>query len=161
MLVAHTVGHEGVQKTLHRLCADFHVPQDHKLVQELVRAYEVCQHNKSKQLHLAGLLQPLGVLSWIWEDIAMDFVEGLPRVCDKSVILTVIDRFSMYAHFIPLAHPYTASSMAKVFFDEVVRLHGLPSSIVSDREPVFTSSFWSELFRLSGTKIQLSSAFHP
>lgn len=71
----------------------------------------------------------------------MDFVEGVPRVNDKFVILTVVDRFSKYAHFLPLAHPYTAASVARVFFDEVVRLHGLPASIVSDRDPVFMSSF--------------------
>jgi hypothetical protein len=79
----------------------------------------------------------------------------------KSVILTVVDRFSKYAHFVPLGHPYTATSVAKVFFEEIVRLHGLPESIVSDRDPVFTSKFWTELFKLSGVKLQLTSAFHP
>lgn len=97
----------------------------------------------------------------IWEDIAMDFVEGLPRANGKSVILIVIDRLSKFAHFIPLGHPYIAHSVAHVFFDEVVRLHGIPSSIVSDRDPVFTSTFWQELFRLSGVELHLSSAFHP
>ena len=91
----------------------------------------------------------------------MDFVEGVPRVNGKSVILTVVDRFSKYAHFMPLAHPYTATLVARVFFDEVVRLHGMPASIVSDRDTVFTSSFWRELFRLSGVKLQYSTAFHP
>jgi len=91
----------------------------------------------------------------------MDFVEGLPKVGGKSVILTVVDRFSKYAHFIALAHPYSAETVARVFFTEIVRLHGVPSSIVSDRDPVFTSSFWQALFALMGTKLQLSSAFHP
>ena len=71
----------------------------------------------------------------------MDFVEGLPRINNKSVILTVVDRLSKYAHFIPLGHPYTANSVARAFFDEIVRLHGLPTSIVSDRDTVFTSNF--------------------
>jgi hypothetical protein len=88
-------------------------------------------------------------------------IEGLPRVNNKTVILTVIDRLSKAAHFIPLGHPYTATSVARAFFNEVVRLHRLPSSIVSDRDPVFTSTLWKELFRLSGTKLNLSSAFHP
>ena len=79
----------------------------------------------------------------------------------KSVILTVIDCFSKAAHFIALDHPYTAVSMARAFFTEVVRLHGIPASIISDRDPVFTSSFWCELFRLSGVKLQFTSAFHP
>jgi hypothetical protein len=91
----------------------------------------------------------------------MDFVEGFPRVAGKSVVLTVVDRFSKYAHFIALGHRYTAASVAKVFFDSIVRLHGIPCSIVSDRVPIFTSKFWTELFNLSGVKLQLSSAFHP
>jgi transposase InsO family protein len=97
----------------------------------------------------------------VWADIAMDFVEGFPRVSGKSVILTVVDRFSKYAHFISLGHPYSATTVAKAFFDQIVRLHGLPSSIVSDRDPVFTSNVWQELFRLSGTKLRMSSAFRP
>ena len=91
----------------------------------------------------------------------MDFVEGFPKVGGKSVILTIVDRFSKYAHFIALNHPYSAISVARVFFDNIVWLHGFPCSIVSDRDPMFTSNFWSELFRLAGVKLQLSSAFHP
>jgi hypothetical protein len=94
-----------------------------------------------EQLHPAGLLQPLQVLSMVWADIAMDFVEALPKVSGKSIILMVVDRFSKYAHFIPLGHPYTATTMARAFFSGIVRLHGLPSSIVSDRDPTFTSYF--------------------
>ncbi|XP_066381897.1 uncharacterized protein [Miscanthus floridulus] len=83
------------------------------------------------------------------------------RVRGKSVILTVVDRFSKYCHFIPLAHPYSAESVAQAFFAEVVRLHGVPQSMVSDRDTVFTSSFWQELMTLTGTKLHMSSAFHP
>jgi len=82
----------------------------------------------------------------VWQDIALDFVEGFPKVGGKSVVLTVVDRFSKYVHFIALGHPYTATSVARAFFDQIVRLHGIPCSIVSDRDPVFTSSFWKELF---------------
>jgi hypothetical protein len=158
---AHTTGHEGVQRTLHRLRADFHVPQARQLVQEFVRDCVTCQRNKTEHLHPGGLLQPLPIPEQIWSDVSMDFIEGLPRVNGKSVILTVVDRLSMYAHFIPLGHPYSASSVARVFFEEVVRLHGIPSSIVSDRDPIFTSNFWKELFKLSGIQLKMSSAFHP
>lgn len=158
--VAHT-GHEGVERTLHRLCADFTVPNTKQVVQDHVHACTICQRNKVEHLHLAGLLQPLPVPTRVWEDISMDFEEGLPRVNGKSVILTVVDRQSKYAHFLPLGHPYTATSVAHVFFNEVVRLHGIPLSIVSDRDPVFTSAFWTELFRLAGVKLTMSSAFHP
>lgn len=91
----------------------------------------------------------------------MDFVEALPKVNGKTAILTVVDKLSKTAHFIPLGHPYTATSVARTLFAEVVRLHGIPSSIVSDRDLVFTSEFWHELFRLAGVKLQMTSAVHP
>jgi transposase InsO family protein len=121
----------------------------------------ICQHNKTELLHPGGLLHPLPVPSAVWQDISLDFIEGLPKVAGKSVILTVVDRFSKYAHFIALSHPYTAKSVAHMFFAEIVRLHGIPMSIVSDRDPVFSSAFWQALFRASGSSLMMSSAFHP
>jgi hypothetical protein len=140
--LVHGLGHERVHKTLHRLRADFHLPKDRLAVQEFVRACAVCQRNKGEHLQLGGLLQPLGVPTVVWSDVAMDFVEALPKVNGKSVILTVVDRFSKAAHFIPLGHPYSATMVARVFFSEIVCLHGIPESIVSDWDPVFTSGFW-------------------
>jgi hypothetical protein len=81
----------------------------------------------------------------------MDFVVVLPKVNGKSVLPTVVNHFSKAAHFIPLAHPYTATSVARAFFAEVVCLHGFPSMVVCDRDPVFTRSFWRELFKLAVT----------
>jgi len=89
------------------------------------------------------------------------FIEGLPKVSGKSVILTVVDRFSKYAHFIALGHPYTATSVARAFFDGIIRLHGFPSSIISDRDPVFTGHVWRDLFKMAGVKLRMSTAFHP
>ena len=93
-------------------------------------------------------------------DIGLDFVEALLRVRGKSVILTVVDRFSKYCHFIPLGHPYSAESVAQTFFTDIVRLHGVPQSMVSDPDPVFTSTFWRELMWLMGTKLHMTTAFH-
>jgi hypothetical protein len=157
----HNDGHEGVHRTLHRLRRDFHFPNMRRLVQEFVKACVTCQQYKSDHLRPAGLLQSLPVPSAVWADIGIDFIEALPKVQGKTVILSVVDRFSKYCHFIPLAHPYTAESVANAFFTDVVRLHGVPQSIVSDRDPVFTSAFWQELMRLTGTKLYMSSAFHP
>ncbi|KAK1607721.1 hypothetical protein QYE76_031394 [Lolium multiflorum] len=157
----HRRGHEGVQKTLHRLRADFYIQGDGALVRDWVRACVTCQRNKTETLRPAGLLQPLDVPSQVWADISMDFIEGLPKVGGKSVILTVVDRFSKYAHFIALGHPYTAACVARAFFDGIVRLHGFPSSIVSDRDPVFTGHVWRDLFGLAGMKLRMSTAFHP
>jgi hypothetical protein len=136
--MAHSAGHEGVQKTLHHLRSDFYIPSDRALVQAWVRTCTTCQHNKTETRRPAGLLQPLEVPSQVWADI--DFIEGLPKVAGKSVILTVVDRFSKYTHFIPLGHPYTAASVVRAFFGGIVRPHGFPSSIVSDRDPVFTGN---------------------
>jgi hypothetical protein len=139
----HDMGHEGAEKTLHMLRRDFYVPGARSVVQEHVRACAVCQRNKVEKLHPVGLLQPLDVPGATWSHITMDFVEGFPRISSKSVILTVVDRFSKYAHFLPIGHPYTATSVTKVFFDSMVRLHGIPESIVSNHDPVFTSKFWT------------------
>jgi hypothetical protein len=159
--LAHSAGHEGIQKTLQRLRQDFIIDHDRRLVQDFVRSCVVCQRNKTEALHPAGLLQPLEVPQQVWSDISMDFIEGLPRVHGKSVILTVVDRFSKHAHFIALTHPYTALSVAKAFFDAIVRLHGFPNSIVSDRDPVFTGHVWRDLFKLAGVQLRMSTAFHP
>jgi hypothetical protein len=109
----------------------------------------------------AGLLHSLELPWAVWADVAMDFIEELSRVNDKTVLLTVIDQFSKAAHFILLSDPYMATMVACMFFDVVVHQHDIPNSIISYRDPVFTSSLWHELFPLFSVKLNLSSAFHP
>jgi transposase InsO family protein len=91
----------------------------------------------------------------------MDFVEGLPQSGLANCILVVVDKFTKYVHFLSLKHPYTASSVAKLYLDQIYRLHGLPLSIVSDRDRVFTSKFWQELFSLAQVKLSMSTIYHP
>jgi hypothetical protein len=121
----------------------------------------MCQRNKIDALQLVGLLQPLPVPSGIWADISMDFVEALPKVHGKSVILTLVDHLSKYAHFIPLGHPYTTSLVARGLFHDIVRLHGFPKPIVSDRDPIFTSNIWRKWSELAGVTMKMSTTFHP
>jgi hypothetical protein len=154
-------GHEGTEKTLHRLHADFFVPGAHAAIRDFVCACITCQHNKTEHLHPMGLMQPVEVPMTAWADVIVDFIEGLPQVSGISVILTIINMFSKYCHFLSLGHPYRTMSVVRLFFDNVVKLHRIPSSIVSDRDPVFTGNFWRELFKLAGVKLQMSSTFHP
>ena len=91
----------------------------------------------------------------------MDFIEKLPMSQGMDTILVVIDHFTKYAHFLALKHLFTATQVAQLFLDNVYKLHGLPVSIVSDRDKIFTSKFWQELFRLMGVALHLSSSYHP
>ncbi|MCH80266.1 transposon Tf2-1 polyprotein [Trifolium medium] len=154
-------GHSGFYKTYRRLAANLYWVGMKSTIQEYVRNCDVCQRQKYMATSPGGLLQPLPIPNQIWEDISMDFITGLPKSKGFEAILVVVDRLSKYSHFIPLKHPYTAKSIAEVFCKEIIRLHGIPLSIVSDRDPIFISNFWKELFKLQGTKLLMSTAYHP
>lgn len=96
-----------------------------------------------------------------WRDVAIDIVSGFPASRGYTCILVVTDRFSKMVHLIPFGDDTTAETMARQFYAEVVRLHGLPSSIISDRDPRWMSAFWTDLFRLMGVELKRSTAFHP
>jgi hypothetical protein len=153
-------GHSCYHKTVQRAKADFYWKGMRKDIKKYVKECAVCQENKHETVHPAGLLQPLPIPSRVWSDISMDFIEGLPLSHGYLVILVVVDRLTKYGHFIPLSHPYTASKVAQLFLSNVLKLHGMPTTIVSDRDPVFTSSFWRELFHLQGISLAFSLAYH-
>jgi len=130
-------------------------------VREFVQACVTCQQSKYDRAKLPGLLQPLPVPDSAWQVLSLDFIEGLPTSQSYNCILVVVDLLTKYGHFIPLRHPFTAAGVAKAFFANVYRHHGLPHSIISDRDRIFTSHFWSELFQLANVKLCRSTAYHP
>ncbi|XP_075096210.1 uncharacterized protein LOC142174331 [Nicotiana tabacum] len=117
--------------------------------------------NVKEKIRIPRLLQFLPILGKVWQDISLDFIEGLPKSHNKSMILVVVDRLSKNAHFIGLVHPYTTSTVAQAFLDNIYRLHGLPQTIVCDRDVIFLSKFWQDLFDVQGVQLHYSTAYHP
>ena len=108
------------------------------------------------------MLQPLDVPEWKWDSVSMDFVVGLPRTPKGlDAIWVIVDRLTKSAHFIPIKIRYSLKRLDGLYVSEIVRLHSVPSSIVSDRDPRFTSRFWESLHKALGTKLRLSLAYHP
>ena len=131
-------------------------------IAQYVASCLTCQKTKMEHQRPTGMLQPLHIPEWKWDSITMDFVVGLPRTIQKfDSIWVIVDRFSKSTHFLPINIRYSLKKLTELYIREIVRLHGVPSSIVSDRDPRSTSKFWSSLHQALGTKIHLSSAYHP
>eukprot|EP00253_Pinus_taeda_P020204 PITA_20204 len=127
-----------------------------------VSHYAECQQIKAEHQHPAGLLQPLPVPGWKWEIISMDFITGLPKTKrNNDSIFVIVDKLSKAAHFIPVQSTYRAAQIAHIFMQNVFKLHGLPKTIISDRDVKFTSAFWKTLFAELGTQLNFSTAYHP
>lgn len=132
-----------------------------KDVAEFVKLCLICQQAKIDHTHPGGLLQPLPIPQRIWEDIAMDFIIGLPKSKGFTVIMVVVKRLSKFGHFIPLKTNFSSDTVAEAFIHNIIKLHGVPKTIVTDRDRVFISKFWKHLFHAMGTILSFSSAYHP
>ncbi|XP_074265617.1 uncharacterized protein LOC141588060 [Silene latifolia] len=153
-------GHFGVNKTSDILSEHFYWPRMNKDVQEIVAKCVVCQ--KAKSTFTKGLYTPLPRTVQPWNEVSMDFILGLPRTQrGKDSIMVVVDRFSKMAHFIPCHKTDDATKVADLYYREIVRLHGIPLTIVSYRDVKFLSYFWKTLWRLLGTKLLFKTSHHP
>ncbi|KAK1579643.1 hypothetical protein QYE76_016621 [Lolium multiflorum] len=155
------MGHFGRDKTLSMLSTHYYWPRMKRDVERLCNRCTTCLQAKSTS-NPHGLYIPLPIPYAPWSDISMDFVLGLPRTKHgHDSIFVVVDRFSKMAHFIPCHKSDDASHIASLFFREVVRLHGIPASIVSDRDVKFMSYLWKSLMAKFGVKLLFSSSSHP
>jgi hypothetical protein len=154
-------GHSRFLKNDQRVKKDFFGDGLKYDIQKFVAKCLVCQQNKVDTIKTPSLLQPLAIPSQRWEEVSMDFIMGLPKSEGNSVIMMVVDTLTKYAHFCALSHPFNASTVAISFVEIVQKLHGTPKIIVSDKDPIFTRNFWTELFSCLGTQLAHSSSYHP
>lgn len=155
-------GHSGFFATYHRIKRLFAWHNMKAHIKAFVQSCATCQQAKVERVAPPGLLQPLSILDQAWSIVSLDFIEGLPKSARQDTILVVVvDKLSKYAHFLPLKHPFTALTVSKLYMHNIYKLHGLPRTIISDHDRVFTSTLWQELFRLTETQLRMSSSYHP
>jgi hypothetical protein len=131
-------------------------------VPEYVALCDTCQRVKAEHQRPVGLLQPLKIPEWKWEEIEMDFIVGLPRTqAGYDSIWIIVDRLTKVTHFIPIKTTYSGVQLAELYMSRIMCLHGVPKKIVSDRGSQFTSKFWEKLHESMDTKLNFSSTYHP
>jgi hypothetical protein len=134
-------GHSGFLPTYHKIKKLFSWPGMKDAIMQYVQTFTICQQEKSEHVRYPGKLQPLHIPPDAWHTIGLDFIEGFPLSNRFDTILVVVDKLTKFGHFIPLKHPFTATTVAQAFMDNVYSLHGLPKVLISDRDNVFTSTF--------------------
>ena len=131
-------------------------------VGDFVRRCLTCQQVKAEHQKPAGLLHPLEVAEWKWEHVTMDFVTHLPRTQQKhDAVWVIVDRLTKSAHFLVVRMTFALERFCRLYIREIVRLHGVPVSIVSDKDPRFTVHFWKSFQKAMGTRLTMSTTFHP
>jgi hypothetical protein len=160
-------GHPGTAKMLQTLQNRCYFPKMRQAIEDFVKKCTICRRNKHDRHLPYGLLQPLQVPNRPWESVAMDFIVKLPPSADPVTkesydgIMVVVDRFSKFGRFIPYRETWTATQLAHVFIKNVVANHGLPVQLVTDRDKLFTSNFWTALMQHLGVQHKMSTAYHP
>jgi hypothetical protein len=155
-------GHLGYQKTITVVRIQFFWPGMKKDVVDYIARCMECHKVKAEHRHTTCLLQPLPIPEKKWEVITMDFITGLPRMNKQhDSIMVVVDKLTKAAHFVPVKTTHTMANIAEIFMKEIARLHGIPRTIVLDRDTKFTSNFWRGLFKGFGTNLNFSTTYHP
>ncbi|KAJ9524664.1 hypothetical protein QJQ45_024262 [Haematococcus lacustris] len=155
-------GHGGIAKTYKAVSERFWWPGMHNYVADYVKRCHVCQRNKSSTQKPAGLMVPLQMPKAPWDSVSMDFVVKLPKTAaGHDSILVIVDRLTKMVHLAPTVEKVNGEDVARLFYDNVFKLHGMPLEIISDRDPRFRGQFFSGLCDIMQTKQCLSTAFHP
>nr|KYP36684.1 Transposon Ty3-I Gag-Pol polyprotein [Cajanus cajan] len=154
--------HPGMTKMYQDLKKTFWWSGMKREIAEYVAACLTCQKAKVEHQKLSGLMQQIEIPKWKWDSITMDFIVGFPRSARNSdAIWVVVDRLTKCAHFLSVNIKWSLEKLTQLYVREIVWLHGVPSSIISDRDPRFTSRFWQSLHQTLGMKLKLSFAYHP
>ena len=131
-------------------------------VGDFVRRCLMCQQVKAEHQKPAGLLQPLGVVEWKWEHVTMDFVTHFPWTPRRhDAVRVIVDRLTKSAHFLAVRMTFTLEKFCRLYIRDIIRLHGVLVSIVLDRDPRFTMHFWKSFQKAMGTRLTMSTTFHP
>ena len=155
------VGHGGTAKTTELISQQYYWPKIRKDIKRLIKNCDTCQTTKVVRHAPNGLLESNEAPDRLWKSISVDFMTDLPKSDGYDTILVVIDRLTKMSHFIPCSKDLDTEQFANLFMKEIVRLHGLPPNIITDRGTLFTSDQWEETTRKLGIERRLSTAFHP
>ena len=154
-------GHRGVKPTLAELVKNYYWPNLRDDVEQYVKSCVTCQQNRTQFRKEAGLLRPLPIPTKCWESVSMDFMTRLPESKGFESIMVVVDRVSKMAHFVSTRDTVTAQEVGQLYFDKVVKHHGMQKNIILDRYPKFTSRFWRAFWKKLGTELKMNTAFRP
>jgi hypothetical protein len=154
--------HSGTNKMSQDLRKNFWWTRMKREIAKYVSECDTCQRIKADHLRLAGNLQPLSIPEWKWENICMDFIVGLPRTSlGYNSIWVIVDRLTKSANIIPVAMTYRVGQYAELYISHIVRYHGIPKTIISDRGSIFVAHFWVQLHECLGTHLIRRFAYHP
>jgi RNase H-like domain found in reverse transcriptase/Reverse transcriptase (RNA-dependent DNA polymerase)/Integrase zinc binding domain/Retroviral aspartyl protease/Integrase core domain/Chromo (CHRromatin Organisation MOdifier) domain len=159
---APTAGHLGKDKTIEQVKRRFYWPRMDDEIQQYVVGCDACQRNKPSHQSKIGIMQPLPIPERPWQQVSLDLITGLPRSkSGHDAIVVFVDKLTKMVHYVATSTNVTAPKLSQLFMREVCRLHGVPESILSDRDPRFTAHFWRALWDQLGTKLTMSTAYHP